>query len=122
MGRTILVVDDESTSLKLVEFILKKKFNILTAMNGKQAIDVAKKQKPDMILMDIMMPEMNGYEALEKLQADKETKKIPVVMLTAKEKMEDVEHAMALGARAYMVKPVAGNTALVKKIEEILGF
>ena len=120
MGRKVLLVDDETTTIKMGTFLLKGKFNILTAMNGKQALEIAKKEKPDIILLDIIMPEMNGFEALEKLKEDKLTKDIPVVMLTAKEKMDDVEHAMSLGARAYLVKPLNLNTGLVKKIEEFL--
>lgn len=121
MAKKILVIDDDATCLKMVDFVLKKKYSIKTIQDAEKGIEIAKQEQPDLILLDIMMPKLNGYETLEKLQADKLTKKIPVIMLTAKEKMEDVEQAMMLGARAYLVKPITSDPALVKKIQEIIG-
>jgi len=121
MAKKILVIDDDPTCLKMVDFVLKKKYMVKTAPNGEKGIELAKIELPDLILLDIMMPKLNGYETLEKLQGDQITKNIPVIMLTAKEKMEDVERAITLGARAYLVKPITSDPALIKKIEELLG-
>ena len=90
----ILVIDDEPNICRLLEFNLGKAgFNVSIANNGKEGIEIAKKKKPDVILLDIMMPEMNGVEVCSILKTARETKHIPIFMLTALSKMGDMEDA-----------------------------
>jgi len=102
----VLVVDDVEKNLQLIGNLLKDKgISITFATNGKQGLMAAKKKKPDLILLDIMMPEMDGYEVCEKLKGNKETKDIPIIFLTAKNEMEDLVKGFALGAVDYITKP-----------------
>ena len=121
MGYTILVVDDEPNIVKLVESRLKANgYDVISAGNGRQGFEKAKKEKPDLILLDIMMPEMTGEEALAQLKNDPETQAIPVIMLTAKQEADDIVKCVVDGQAAdYIVKPfIAGD--FLKKINTIL--
>ena len=80
--KTVLVVDDEETVRRVVRKVLGSDYAVLEAMDGEAAVDIAKRQKPDLILMDLMMPKMDGYTACSSIKADQATKVIPVVMLT----------------------------------------
>ncbi len=84
-NQTILVVDDEKDLLDLIEYNLKKEgFDVLKAENGEEGIKIAKEHNPDLVLMDIMMPKMDGMEAVEKMRADDALKSIPIIFLTAR--------------------------------------
>jgi putative two-component system response regulator len=85
----ILVVDDEANNRKLLLQILQDKYDTAFAVNGKQAVEVAQKIKPDLILLDIMMPGMDGYEVCKKIKSDPEIHKIPIVFTTAMNEIED---------------------------------
>ncbi|MBN2461131.1 MAG: response regulator [Candidatus Cloacimonetes bacterium] len=102
----ILVVDDDQNIRRLVSFNLSiEGHEILVARTGKEGIDMAVKNKPDLILMDIMMPEMNGYDACKWLKNDARTKDIPLFMLSAKGQMTDLDEAFNVGADNYITKP-----------------
>ena len=102
----VLVVDDTEKNLQLIGNLLQNKGIAITfATNGKQAIIAAQKKKPDLILLDIMMPEMDGYEVCEYLKKDPETKGIPIIFLTSKNETEDIVKGFALGAVDYLTKP-----------------
>ena len=111
--KKIMVVDDEKDvrySLKRIFEEKGEKFEVIEAENGQKAIDLIKKDKPDLVLLDIMMPILDGWETCEKLKKDKETSKIPVVFLTAKPfSMADVDRAANLGATEYLTKPFDGE-------------
>ena len=103
---TILIVDDNSSNVKICREILEDVVKtIISAEDGKEGFSTAKSKKPDVILLDIMMPVMDGFQMLEKLQADPELKQIPVLMLTAKTGTEDVVKALNMGANDYLKKP-----------------
>jgi two-component system alkaline phosphatase synthesis response regulator PhoP len=105
--KTILVVDDEKDIVDLLKYNLKKEgYNVLTAGNGKQALDQSKHQ-PDLIILDVMMPEVNGLEVLKRLKADQNTSSIPVIFLTAKGTELDEVIGLELGADDYIVKPIS---------------
>lgn len=104
----ILVVDDESNNLQLLRQILKGKYNISMAINGTQAIEVAEKVKPDLILLDVMMPEMDGFEACKRLKSNTKTTHIPIIFVTAKTQVIDEKKGFELGAVDYITKPVSG--------------
>ena len=103
---TILVVDDQERNREICQENLEMEdYRIVMAENGLQGLETARIEKPDLILLDIMMPELNGYEVLEKLKADEELHDIPVLMLTAKAGTSDVVRALNLGANDYLKKP-----------------
>jgi two-component system alkaline phosphatase synthesis response regulator PhoP len=106
MKKTILVVDDEKDILDLLSYNLNKEgFAVITAHNGKEALEKVK-QKPDLIILDVMMPEMNGLEVIQELKKDKSTALIPVLLLTAKGSETDEIVGLEVGADDYIVKPV----------------
>ena len=106
MSPSALVIDDDKLLLRLVELNLAKLgIKVMQADNGRDAIRLALEEKPDLILLDIMMPQMDGFEVIRQLKAIKETSSIPVVMLTAKSNPEDRERCQELGAVGYITKP-----------------
>ncbi|MCD8491641.1 MAG: response regulator [Geovibrio sp.] len=111
----ILIADDELRLRKVVALHLKKAgFAVLEAGNGRQALEIAKEQKPDVIVLDIMMPEMNGLEACEALKADPELKDVPVILLTAMAEAGDIEKGGAAGAEYYLTKPFSPKELIDK--------
>ena len=103
----ILLVDDSEVSNFLMQSILEEKgYTILSVSNGKEALDLLKKQHPDLIILDIMMPEMNGFGVLESVKKFEETAKIPVIILTARNNLKDQEKAISMGAADYVIKPI----------------
>jgi two-component system alkaline phosphatase synthesis response regulator PhoP len=106
MKKTILVVDDEKDIVDLLSYNLTKEgFSVITARNGRDALDRAR-QKPDLIILDIMMPEMNGLQVIQELKKEKSTASIPVILLTAKGSETDEIVGLEVGADDYIVKPV----------------
>ena len=108
MGKKkILVIDDDALQLRLIEAMLKPNdYDVVVLTNGKNAADFARSQKPDLILLDIMMPEMDGYSVLNLLKKDNTTKGIPVIMVTALGFELNKKLADQLGASGYITKPV----------------
>ena len=106
MKKTILVVDDEKDIVDLLSYNLSKEgFNVITARNGKEALQKVT-QKPDLIILDIMMPEMNGLQVIQELRKEKSTSAIPIILLTAKGSETDEIVGLEVGADDYIVKPV----------------
>ena len=106
MAKKILAVDDEKHILRLVQINLEKAgYEVVTGSNGREAIEKVRSEKPELVVMDVMMPEMDGFEALKQLKADPETADIPVIMLTAKAQDADVFHGWQSGADLYLTKP-----------------
>ena len=117
----VLVVDDEVYILHILDFSLGAEgFEVITANNGELAIEKAKQEKPDLIVLDIMMPVLDGYETCRRLKREAETKNIPVVLLTAKGRDVDKKLGYEVGAVDYIVKPFSPNR-LIERIQEILG-
>ncbi|RJG47622.1 response regulator [Motilimonas pumila] len=103
---TILVVDDTAQNIDVLSGILKKKYKVKAALSGEKALKIAQTSPPDMILLDIMMPNMDGYEVCRKLKQDPLTASIPVIFVTAKNETDDESKGLALGAVDFMSKPV----------------
>lgn len=101
----ILIVDDNITNIDILKNTLKDKYSLSAAKNGKKAIKIANKLKPDLILLDIMMPEMDGFEVCETLKSQEETKNIMVIFITAINDTKDVTRAFEIGAVDYITKP-----------------
>lgn len=119
--KRILVIDDEEDFCKLVRMnlLLLGNFRVAIATNGKEGIKIAKNTRPDLILLDILMPDMDGFEVLDKLKKDENTMDIPVVMLTAKGDEASRIRAMELYDEEYITKPIEAQE-LKTKIEEVL--
>jgi CheY-like chemotaxis protein len=117
--KKILIVDDEPNVRRLVHTILSKDFTVLEAEDGRQAIDVAGTQAPDLILMDMLMPRMDGLTACYTIKNDPTTKSIPVLMLTAIGFELNVKLSQQMGADAYMTKPFTSQD-LLDKIAQFL--
>ncbi|MEO5334206.1 MAG: response regulator [Magnetococcus sp. YQC-5] len=103
---TILVVDDTPGNLDLVKNFLVPDYSVQGAINGPMALKIAAKQPPDLILLDVMMPEMDGFEVCERLKSNPVTQDIPVVFITARTAQEDVSRGLSLGATYYLTKPL----------------
>jgi DNA-binding response OmpR family regulator len=113
--KKILVVDDSKTALFMVTTILKKEpYQLLTATDGQQAIEVATAEHPDLVLMDVVMPRMTGFEACRELKRREETKSIPVILVTTRGEEENVEIGFESGCNDYVTKPVNGQELLAK--------
>ncbi len=115
----ILVADDEQTTRSLVKRFLSDKFAVLEASDGEQAVDMARQHKPGLILMDILMPIMDGYAACSTIKTDQSTKRIPVVMLTGIGYELNKKLAVEVGADGYITKPFTLKT-LVETIGKFI--
>jgi len=111
---TILIIDDSFFNIKLLEGILQKDYNIVYANEGEEGFEMAKVKQPSLILLDIEMPGMNGFQVLEKLQVTKETQQIPVVFLTGVDDTATEEKAFFCGAVDYIRKPFCGNVVCAR--------
>ena len=121
MAETILAVDDDIDILELVEASLTADgFDVITASDGRSALESAKDHAPDLILLDLMMPEMDGFEVIERLKSDAATRTIPVIMLTAKAQTHEKIHGLRSGADDYITKPFQLDE-LTARIEAVLG-
>lgn len=119
-NKTILVVDDEKDLLDLIEYNLKKEgFNVLKAENGEEGIKIAKEHKPDLVLMDIMMPKMDGMEAVEKMRGDDDLKSIPIIFLTARSDEKTEVEGLNKGGDDYITKPIS-TTKLISRIKAVM--
>jgi two-component system alkaline phosphatase synthesis response regulator PhoP len=117
----ILVVDDEVYLLQILDFSLGAEgYDVVTAEDGEQALNKAKAEQPDLIVLDIMMPKVDGYEACRKLKQDPSMKDVPVILLTAKGRDIDRKLGLEVGADDYITKPFSPNK-LLEKIGSFLG-
>jgi twitching motility two-component system response regulator PilH len=119
-GKTILIVDDSPTETHVIRQIVEKGgYVALTAEDGESGVAEAKRAKPDVILMDVVMPGLNGFQATRQLSKDPETSAIPVIMVTTKDQDTDRAWGLRQGAKEYVVKPVAA-AELLHKIQAVL--
>ena len=104
---TLLVVDDSPSNLQLLAHVLKEDYFIKVANNGAKALEIARGfPKPDLILLDVIMPEMDGYQVCKELKSDDTLKDIPVIFITGKSESEDEEYGLSIGAADYITKPI----------------
>lgn len=122
MKKKILFIEDESVLQKTFGEILKQEgYEMISALDGEIGLRLAKEKKPDLVLLDLILPKINGFSVLEKIKEDKETKDIPVVVLTNLEGLEDVDKALKMGATTYLVKANYSLEEVVAKIKKALG-
>ncbi len=118
--QTILVVDDEQDLLDLIEYNLRKEgFQVLKAENGQDAIHIAKEMKPDLVLLDIMMPQMDGIEVCDRMREDPDLKQIPIIFLTARSDEKTEVEGLNKGADDFITKPIS-TTKLISRIKAVL--
>jgi len=116
---SLLIVDDENVNLKILSHILGTEYTIYTATNGKRAIEKAKEYKPDLILLDILMPEMDGYKTLAELKKHEDVKRIPVIFISGLASDEDEEKGLALEAVDYITKPFSAPIVMLRVRNQI---
>ena len=116
----ILIVDDEPNIVLALELLMKKEgYEVHTVDDGERAVQAAKELRPDLILLDIMMPKMDGYEVCQRIRSDALLKDVSIIMLTAKGREVEREKGLALGADHYITKPFS-TRQVVMKVKEIL--
>jgi DNA-binding response OmpR family regulator len=119
--KTILFIEDESALQKTFGEILKQEgFEMISALDGETGLNLAKTKKPDLILLDLILPKKDGFEVLKELKEDKNTKEIPVIVLTNLEGIEDVDRALQLGATTYLVKAQYTLEEVIEKVKKTL--
>lgn len=119
-AKRILVVDDERELVMAVQIRLKQAgYEVLTACDGQEALDKAHQEKPDLIILDLMLPKMDGYKVCGLLKSDSRYAKIPIIIFTAKVQEEDIKIGKEVGADEYITKPFE-HQVLLDKIKELL--
>jgi DNA-binding response OmpR family regulator len=120
MSTKVLIADDEPNILISLEFLMKREgYEVHVARDGEEALDALRRERPRLLLLDVMMPKKTGFEVCQELRADEAIRDTLVLMLTAKGRDTDIAKGMAMGADAYMTKPFA-TRELVQKVRELL--
>ncbi len=121
MNKLILFIEDEPNLQKTLGRVLEQEgYEVQSALDGQSGLALVKRTKPNLILLDLILPKMDGFEVLQNLKNDPETKDIPVIVLTNLESPQDIERALSLGATTFMVKANYELKEVVKKIKELL--
>jgi len=121
MAKTILFIEDESVLQKTFGDILEKEgYDMISALDGEIGLKLAKSKKPDLILLDLVLPKVHGFEVLKELKSDSGTKDIPIIVLTNLEAIEDVNKAIELGAKTYLVKTQYNLEEVVEKVKKAI--
>ncbi|AWI74922.1 two-component system response regulator [Parazoarcus communis] len=120
MAKKILIADDEPNIVISLEFLLKREgFDVTVATDGEEAVNRIRSDRPDLVLLDVMMPKKSGFEVCQEVKADPELESIRILMLTAKGRDTEVSKGLALGADAYMTKPFS-TKELVERVRSML--
>ena len=118
--KKILVVDDEQDLLDFVKLRLEaNNYNVIMATDGVEALEVFNKEKPDLVLLDILMPKLDGFKVCQELKNNPQTVNVPVIMLTAKDRKDDITKAKQVGANGYLIKPFDAATLLFDIKEQL---
>lgn len=119
-SKKVLIVDDDPNILMSLEFLMRKSgYNVLIARNGSEARELVKEHLPDLLLLDIMMPDVDGYQICKEVKGSSKTKHAKVIFISAKTKESDIQKGYQTGADLYITKPFA-TKELVKKVAEML--
>jgi DNA-binding response OmpR family regulator len=120
MAKEILIVDDEPSIVIPIQFLMEQQgYSVIVAENGEDALDIVHKYEPDLVLLDIMLPGIDGYEVCEIVRLNPKYRRIKIIFLTAKGREVEIAKGLALGADAYITKPFS-NAEVVKKVKELL--
>ncbi len=121
MAKKVLIADDEPNIVISLEFLLRREgFEVLVAVDGEEALAKAHAERPDLVLLDVMMPKINGFDVCQALRADRDLDGVRIVMLTAKGRETEISKGLALGADAYVTKPFS-TRELVVQVRSLLG-
>ena len=121
MGKKILIIDDEPDIIKVVKFrLIKTGYELMTAADGREGLELARVLKPDLVLLDYRMPFLNGDEVCKEIKKDESTKHIPVILMTASTQDTLKENIQTMGADDYILKPFEPEE-LIKKIKRLIG-
>jgi len=121
MSKKILIADDEQNIVISIEFLLRREgFEVLVAGDGEEALAKVRAEKPDLVLLDVMMPKMNGFDVCQALRSDPEQSATRILMLTAKGRDTEVSKGLGLGADGYMTKPFS-TKELLAEVRKLLG-
>ena len=121
MGKKILIADDEPNIVVTLEFLMKQKgYDVRVASTGEEALNAVREFVPDLILLDVMMPRMSGYDVCQRVRENPDWHGIRIIMLSAKGRDVEVTKGMAIGADAYVTKPFSTKD-LIAKVQELLG-
>lgn len=119
--KKILFIEDESVLQKTFDSAFKSEgYEVISALDGETGFNLAKAKKPDLIVLDMVLPKLTGFEVLKKLKETPGTKEIPVIVLTNLERMSDIDKALELGATTYLVKVNYSLDEVIKKVKKIL--
>jgi DNA-binding response OmpR family regulator len=120
MGKKVLLIEDDSVSRKFMELILiKEGFEVITAVNGLEGLRKARTEAPNVLVLDVMLPGLDGFEICYRLRNDPETANLPILVLSAKSQESDKNSALQVGANAFLSKPV-DRLVLINKVNELL--
>ena len=117
--KKIVVADDEEIIRETLTELLFERYYVLTAIDGREAVEITERESPDLVILDIVMPQMDGYEACRRIKAGSKKSPIPVLMLTAKDGLDDALTGFNAGADSYMIKPFT-TSILLAKIKEMI--
>ncbi|MCD6270224.1 response regulator [bacterium] len=120
MKRLLFIEDELALQKTLGDMFRKNGYEVISALNGKAGIELANKEKPDVILLDLILPKMDGFEVLSNLKKTEETKEIPVIILTNLDNISDIDKALELGAKIYLVKANYSQEEVVEKVNQVL--
>ncbi|MEA2085432.1 MAG: response regulator, partial [Chloroflexota bacterium] len=120
MNRKILVIEDDPAGLRLVGYTLKKQgYEVVTASNGLEGLKKAREEGPDLVILDLMLPGVDGFEICHRLRTEPQTARLPILVLSGKTGEADRDTALKVGANAYLVKP-ASPSEVIKQVESLL--
>jgi len=120
--KTIIFIEDERALQTTFQNILKQEgYNVVPALDGKEGLKLVKDKKPDLVLLDLILPKIDGIEVLREVKKNEETKEIPVIVLTNLEELKKIEEALELGAKTYLIKANYTVEEVIEKIKKILG-
>ena len=116
----VLIIEDERTIIKALDMEMNNRYNLVEALDGETGLNLARNEKPDLIILDLILPKMHGFEVLKNLKSDNETKNVPVIILTCLGQDSDKKKGMALGADDYLIKTDYRLEEVAEKIDHAL--
>jgi len=120
MKKILFIEDEYGLQKAMVKMLTDEGYQVLSALDGEVGLKIVKKELPDLILLDLILPKKDGFEVLKEIKKDETTKGIPIIILSNLERMEDVEKALQLGATTYLVKTNYGLDELLEKIKGVI--
>jgi len=120
MKKILFIEDDSALQKTLGDTLRQEGYNLISALDGEIGLRMVQKENPDLVLLDLILPKLDGFEVLQRLKEDPKTKGIPIIILTNLERMEDIDRALELGASTYLVKANYTLEEVVEKVEKVL--